>query len=246
MVKVESWSPKRHPFASGDCGHTLKARHSIDNGLLTPRDSLLPFNSMKSIHSLSEPSGGRSTTQPEASSMEPRTSEPLPQLHTATDPAASLSPTSHPAVVSHHGDTSPRYLHRPATPSSSSVHLLHYAASTTPLLKDTASSVSTQATAATLGSLETNTTSYSADTSPNLHQSIFSIKDGSDVSNNRRASRRRTGPLSQQSRERAALIRKLGACPDCRRRRVAVSGQYPGFAHCFFFFLEWWTALRAP
>ncbi|PCD45063.1 hypothetical protein AU210_000509 [Fusarium oxysporum f. sp. radicis-cucumerinum] len=62
---------------------------------------------------------------------------------------------------------------------------------------------------------------YTADTSPNLHQSIFSIKDGSDVSNNRRTSRRRTGPLSQQSRERAALIRKLGACIDCRRRRVA-------------------------
>ncbi|PTB74028.1 hypothetical protein M440DRAFT_1404237 [Trichoderma longibrachiatum ATCC 18648] len=51
--------------------------------------------------------------------------------------------------------------------------------------------------------------------------SIFSLKDGSDVSNSRRTSRRRTGPLSQQSRERAALIRKLGACVDCRRRRVA-------------------------
>jgi hypothetical protein len=77
-----------------------------------------------------------------------------------------------------------------------------------------------------LASTETNNTSYSADTSPNLHQSIFSIKDGTDVSNNRRTSRRRTGPLSQQSRERAALIRKLGACIDCRRRRVAVSHTY--------------------
>lgn len=94
---------------------------------------------------------------------------------------------------------------------------------TPPLRKDTCSSISTQATSATLASTETNNTSYSADTSPNLHQSIFSIKDGSDVSNNRRTSRRRTGPLSQQSRERAALIRKLGACIDCRRRRVAVS-----------------------
>lgn len=94
---------------------------------------------------------------------------------------------------------------------------------TPPLRKDTCSSISTQATSATLASTETNNTSYSADTPPNLHQSIFSIKDGSDVSNNRRTSRRRTGPLSQQSRERAALIRKLGACIDCRRRRVAVS-----------------------
>ncbi|KAG5808487.1 hypothetical protein H9Q74_014402 [Fusarium xylarioides] len=62
---------------------------------------------------------------------------------------------------------------------------------TPPLRKDTCSSISTQATSATLASTETNNTS------------------------------RRTGPLSQQSRERAALIRKLGACIDCRRRRVA-------------------------
>ncbi|KAG5751336.1 hypothetical protein H9Q69_014227 [Fusarium xylarioides] len=62
---------------------------------------------------------------------------------------------------------------------------------TPPLRKDTCSSISTQATSATLASTETNNTT------------------------------RRTGPLSQQSRERAALIRKLGACIDCRRRRVA-------------------------
>ncbi|OLN86807.1 hypothetical protein CCHL11_07830 [Colletotrichum chlorophyti] len=92
-----------------------------------------------------------------------------------------------------------------------------------PLRKDTNSSISTQATmasAVTNMSAETNNTSYSADTSPNL-TSIFHVKDGSDVSNRVRASRRRTGPLSQQQREKAALIRKLGACNDCRRRRVA-------------------------
>ncbi|KAL0935045.1 uncharacterized protein CTRU02_209636 [Colletotrichum truncatum] len=92
-----------------------------------------------------------------------------------------------------------------------------------PLRKDTNSSISTQATtasAATNMSAETSNTSYSADTSPNL-TSIFHVKDGSDVSNRVRASRRRTGPLSQQQREKAALIRKLGACNDCRRRRVA-------------------------
>lgn len=54
-------------------------------------------------------------------------------------------------------------------------------------------------------------------------QSIFSVKDGAEILQNRRASRRRTGPLSAQQREKAALIRKLGACTDCRRRRVAVS-----------------------
>lgn len=116
-------------------------------------------------------------------------------------------------------DLQQRPLPPPATPS-----MAHYAPiASPPMRQDTGSSISTQATTATLASTETNNTSYSADTSPNLHQSIFSLKDGSDVSNSRRTSRRRTGPLSQQSRERAALIRKLGACVDCRRRRVAVS-----------------------
>ncbi|KIH89287.1 hypothetical protein SPBR_06823 [Sporothrix brasiliensis 5110] len=52
-------------------------------------------------------------------------------------------------------------------------------------------------------------------------QAIFSVKDGSDLGGIRRPSRRRTGPLSASQREKAALIRKLGACIDCRRRRVA-------------------------
>jgi hypothetical protein len=97
-----------------------------------------------------------------------------------------------------------------------------------PMRKDTNSSISTQATLATTASAATNisldnsNSSYSADTSPTM-TSVFHVKDGVDVSNRVRASRRRTGPLSQQQREKAALIRKLGACPDCRRRRVAVS-----------------------
>ncbi|KAI0191350.1 hypothetical protein F4808DRAFT_465398 [Astrocystis sublimbata] len=52
-------------------------------------------------------------------------------------------------------------------------------------------------------------------------QSIFSIKDGSEISNSRRATRKRAGPLLAATRQKAALIRKHGACPDCRRRRVA-------------------------
>ena len=91
-----------------------------------------------------------------------------------------------------------------------------------PMRKDTGSSNSTNATDATAvtnASAETGATSYSVESS----QSIFSVKDGAEVSSNRRASRRRTGPLSAQQREKAALIRKLGACADCRRRRVAVS-----------------------
>jgi hypothetical protein len=91
--------------------------------------------------------------------------------------------------------------------------------------KDTASSTSTTAsdtTAVTTTSTDTSTTAYSVESS----QSIFSVKDGSEISSNRRASRRRTGPLSAAQREKAALIRKLGACPDCRRRRVAVSSKF--------------------
>ncbi|KAK7983721.1 hypothetical protein PG989_011123 [Apiospora arundinis] len=89
-----------------------------------------------------------------------------------------------------------------------------------PARKDTASSTSTNvtdATAVTNASSDTNATIYSVESS----QSIFSVKDGAEISNSRRASRRRTGPLSAQQREKAALIRKLGAfrCKSwCRLR----------------------------
>ncbi|KAI0021188.1 hypothetical protein F4780DRAFT_770397 [Xylariomycetidae sp. FL0641] len=90
-----------------------------------------------------------------------------------------------------------------------------------PMRKDTASSTSTVAsdstTVITSNSADTSSTAYSVESS----QSIFSVKDGAEISGMRRASRRRTGPLSAQQREKAALIRKLGACGDCRRRRVA-------------------------
>lgn len=129
-----------------------------------------------------------------------------------------ISPTSAP-VQMHHSDDEPPRLLPPTTPGPSTANPIHQS-SFTPIRKDTDSPVSTQGT---FGSADISTPSYSAETSPNLHHSIFSAKDGSDISHNRRASRRRTGPLSQLSRERAALIRKLGACPECRRRRVAVS-----------------------
>ena len=71
-----------------------------------------------------------------------------------------------------------------------------------------------------------STTRYIIDQfSPTHHmaQGVFSINEASDMSQARRASRRRTGPLTPEQRERAAVMRKLGACKDCRRRRVAVS-----------------------
>jgi hypothetical protein len=51
------------------------------------------------------------------------------------------------------------------------------------------------------------------------------------VAPQRRASRRRTGPLTAVQRERAHLIRKMGACSDCRRRRVAVSTLFQPRVH---------------
>lgn len=74
-------------------------------------------------------------------------------------------------------------------------------------------------------SAETTSNGYSlAGFSPTNHasQGVFPV-NGSDPSQSRRANRRRTGPLSAEQREKAAIIRKLGACADCRRRRVAVS-----------------------
>ncbi|UKZ90339.1 uncharacterized protein TrAFT101_005362 [Trichoderma asperellum] len=132
--------------------------------------------------------------QPHAHSQLQRLASPPPPAPASAPAVAglSLSPTAPasaptPAHTPRPDDLHSRHLPPPSTPS-----MAHYVSiSSPPLRQDTGSSVSTQATTATLASTETNNTS------------------------------RRTGPLSQQSRERAALIRKLGACVDCRRRRVA-------------------------
>ncbi|KXX82938.1 hypothetical protein MMYC01_200622 [Madurella mycetomatis] len=97
----------------------------------------------------------------------------------------------------------------------------------TPVRQDTTSSTSTTATSATLATIATNETPgtpYSVDASPTSYgaQGVFSARDGSNMaSQQRRANRRRTGPLTAAQRERAHLIRKMGACNDCRKRRVA-------------------------
>ncbi|KAL9575684.1 hypothetical protein ACKAV7_000482 [Fusarium commune] len=170
-----------------------------------------PTPSLPSISSPSAQSASLPAVLAAATAVASVSAHSLAQNPDELPPLRQPSPTS-PAHYTFEQHQQQQHHHHPH-------HNLHPV--TPPLRKDTCSSISTQATSATLASTETNNTSYSADTSPNLHQSIFSIKDGSDVSNNRRTSRRRTGPLSQQSRERAALIRKLGACIDCRRRRVA-------------------------
>lgn len=136
-------------------------------------------------------------------------------------------------------DERPRQ-HSPASPDNANSHAVsngtlehhgHPDPTSPPVRKDTTSSTSTTATAATLatlGSNESAATTYSTETSPSFaNQAVFHVKDGNEVTAQRRPSRRRTGPLSNLQRERAALIRKLGACSDCRRRRVAVSSGPP-------------------
>ncbi|KAI1059356.1 hypothetical protein LB507_003491 [Fusarium sp. FIESC RH6] len=180
----------------------------------TSASETAPTPSLPSISSPSAQSASLPAVLAAATAVASVPAHSLPQNPDELPPLRQPSPTSpaHYTFEQHQQQQQQNHHHH-------NHHHIHPV--TPPLRKDTCSSISTQATTATLASTETNNTSYSADTSPNLHQSIFSIKDGSDVSNNRRTSRRRTGPLSQQSRERAALIRKLGACIDCRRRRVA-------------------------
>ncbi|KAL2199881.1 hypothetical protein P885DRAFT_66781 [Corynascus similis CBS 632.67] len=109
--------------------------------------------------------------------------------------------------------------------ASNEAHARQPDGATPPTRKDTNSSISTAATLGTSTTLctdETSGTSYSGASSPTFAvQGVFSARDGTNVTPQRRASRRRTGPLTAVQRERAHLIRKMGACPDCRRRRVA-------------------------
>ncbi|CAM1510136.1 Fc.00g004710.m01.CDS01 [Cosmosporella sp. VM-42] len=197
-------SAAAHSLAEAPPAAAPISQHHQQQPLQSPTqtsDSLPPV----SLPSISSPPAPPSASLPAAlQGLPPNPDEPPPLRQSSP-----TSPSSHYTFEPHHHQ------------QQQHGHHLHPHPTSPPLRKDTSSSISTQATTATLASTETNNTSYSADTSPNLHQSIFSVKDGSDVSNNRRTSRRRTGPLSQQSRERAALIRKLGACNDCRRRRVA-------------------------
>lgn len=134
--------------------------------------------------------------------------------------------------VQQHLSTSPGHHH--AGNTTPEHHVRHPDSASPPVRKDTNSSTSTTATIATLATLastETAPTPYTVDASPTYAtQGVFSAKDGSSVISQRRASRRRTGPLTTLQRERAHLIRKMGACVDCRRRRVAVRSnfQHPG------------------
>ncbi|EXL87555.1 hypothetical protein FOPG_01230 [Fusarium oxysporum f. sp. conglutinans race 2 54008] len=140
-----------------------------------------PTPSLPSISSPSAQSASLPAVLAAATAVASVSAHPLAPNPDELPPLRQPSPTS-PAHYTFEQHQQQQQHHHPH-------HNLHPV--TPPLRKDTCSSISTQATSATLASTETNNTS------------------------------RRTGPLSQQSRERAALIRKLGACIDCRRRRVA-------------------------
>lgn len=95
-----------------------------------------------------------------------------------------------------------------------------------PVRKDTQLSTSTTATNAT-SNAATATSPTSSASSPTAipGQTLFSINNA-DTSQGRRGNRRRTGPLLPEQREKAAIIRKMGACDDCRRRRVACQPEH--------------------
>ena len=187
------------PASPRDMGSATAIRHSPS---LSPTSAVGIPHGLRSDHAVQQPQHESHYTH-----------HPGPQSPTPT--------SSGHGFLNHHSPRQQHQSHRQMLQSTAAA-----ATSSPPMRQDNASSVSTstQATAASQASVETSNTSYSADTSPKLHHASFYLKDGShgSLSNTRRTSRRRTGPLSQASRERAALIRKLGACNECRKRRVAV------------------------
>lgn len=148
------------------------------------------------------------------STSSPQTDDPPSDQHGKAPPAGTTSPGHVSGNDDYHGN-SPE--HRRESWSSSASPRLE---------KGAYSSTSSPAAQVTPPSAETAATRYGMDQfSPTnaSSQGVFSVNDGSDMSQARRANRRRTGPLTPEQRERAAVMRKLGACKDCRRRRVAVS-----------------------
>ncbi|KAK5663732.1 hypothetical protein OQA88_4163 [Cercophora sp. LCS_1] len=144
------------------------------------------------------------------------------------------SETPHPGQQQHTNGESPSPNHNVPNGSREN-HGSQADGNPAPIRKDTNSSTTsaatTVATLATLASNESATTGFSGGQSPGFaSQAVFSVADGTAVEPQRRASRRRTGPLTAAQREKAALIRKLGACSDCRRRRVACHPNHHGMS----------------
>lgn len=91
---------------------------------------------------------------------------------------------------------------------------------------DSAATKSVHMTSAGLPSVESTSSLANIEPprTPLKSASQITIQDGQDLADERRTpkgARRRTGPLNKEQRIKAAIIRKIGACQDCRRRRVS-------------------------
>jgi hypothetical protein len=154
-------------------------------------------------------------------------------------PAPNLSEAPPIDEQSRNGSNLPASPESQPTPPAEHQHDRHNGPASPPVRKDTISSTSTAATAstdATITSNDTTATALSIESPSHNYDgqtNVFSTAEGGPIitphriNSSLRPSRRRTGPLSAEQRERAALIRKLRACADCRRRRVAVSAVTP-------------------
>lgn len=103
--------------------------------------------------------------------------------------------------------------------------------SSPPLRQDTHLSTSTTATNATSNSLTSAATAASprsTASSPSAYpgQNLPFSVNSSELGQGKKPNRRRTGPLNPEQREKAAIIRKMGACDDCRRRRVGCQPEH--------------------
>lgn len=98
-----------------------------------------------------------------------------------------------------------------------------------PVRQNTTSSVSTMATMASNGTMITLQTVDSPSTPTNDGQAhlngqvTFSSTASDGTAKKKGGARRRTGPLTEEQRQRAAFMRRLGACDTCRAKRVGVS-----------------------
>lgn len=91
---------------------------------------------------------------------------------------------------------------------------------------DSASAKSVRLTSAGLSSVEPTSSfaNIAPQRTPLKSPSKVTIQNGQYLADERRTpkgARRRTGPLNKEQRIKAAIIRKIGACQDCRRRRVS-------------------------
>lgn len=101
----------------------------------------------------------------------------------------------------------------------------------TDLSTATTTTTATNATTNNLVSSETAATAHGIASSPTAipGQNLFSIANPEGGEGNR-PNRRRTGPLNPEQRRKAAIIRKVGACDECRRRRVACQPEHHGIS----------------